>query len=185
MNDSDIKRFVRSEIAKQLNILLTGVAGNTDPERFTQDIETLYPGAATISGRWVAHPYGFYSWAPPGVMQVVGRQGESPTNRIILLHRDPNRPTSIAEGTSIMYSLAGYRVYAGPDGIYVGKDGQDNALTLGTPLEEFLGQLLDLLIAHVHPSPGAPSDKSADFQSLKVNYVENDALLSTGAGGLG
>lgn len=182
--EPDVKRFIRSEIAKQLNVILTGVAGTYDPAAFSEDIEQLYPGADTITGRPVMHPFGFVSSAPRGTIQVVGRQGEHPSNRLILGHRDAARPTDIAEGTAKMYSIAGFQIYAGEDGIYVGKDSATEPLVLGTAANEFFSALLDLLIAHVHPSPGAPSDKSADFTQLKTQTIEGNLLLSTGDGGL-
>jgi hypothetical protein len=182
--DPDLRRFIRKEIERQIMVLLTGVSGNDDPEKWTEDIEQIYPGADTLEGRPVMHPFGFVSRTPRGTLQVVGRQGEHPSNRIVIGHRDMNRPTDLDAGTSKLYSEQGYQLYAGSDGVYVGKDAADNPLALGVPLNDFLGQLLDLLIAHVHPSPGAPSDKSADFTQLKANVVDSESILTTGDGGL-
>lgn len=182
--EPDLKRFIRHEIAKQMNIILTGSAGSYDPAAFSEDIEELYPGADTITQRPVMHPFGFVSSAPRGTIQVVARQGEHPSNRLVIGHRDASRPTDIAEGTAKMYSVAGFQIYAGEDGIYVGKDSATEPLVLGTAANEFFSALLDLLIAHVHPSPGAPSDKSADFTQLKTQTIEGNLLLSTADGGL-
>lgn len=182
--EPDLKRFIRHEIAKQMNIILTGVTGSSDPTKFVEDIEQLYPGADTITERPVMHPYGFVSSVPRGILQVVARQGEHPSNRLIIGHRDAARPTDLAEGTAKMYSLAGFQIYAGEDGLYVGKNSATEPLVLGTAANEFFSALLDLLIAHVHPSPGAPSDKSADFTQLKTQTIEGNLLLSTGDGGL-
>lgn len=182
--EPDLRRFIRAEISRQMNIILSGVAGNFDPTAFTEDIEEMYPGADTITARPVMHPFGFVSSAPRGTLQVVARQGEHPSNRLVLGHRDAERPTDIAEGTAKMYSIAGFQVYAGEDGIYVGKNSATEPLVLGTATNEFLVALLDLLVAHVHPAPGAPSDKSVDFTNLKIQTVEANKLISTGDGGL-
>lgn len=182
--DPDLKRYIRAEIARQMQIVLTGVAGSYSPTAFTADIEQIYPGADTLTGRPVAHPYGLVSAAPRGTLQVVARQGEHPSNRLVIAHRDANRPTDIKDGTTKIYSAAGLQFYVSDDGIYVGSGSADKPLVLGTPLNEFLGQLLDLLVAHVHPSPGAPSDKSADFTQLKTEVVEGNLLITTADGGL-
>lgn len=182
--DPDLRRMIRAEIRKEMNIILTGVAGNTDASKFTQDIEQLYPGSDTITDRPVAHPYGFVSKAPRGTLQVVARQGEHPSNRLVLSHRDAGRPTDIDDGTAKMYSLAGFQVYASTDGIYVGKGSADQPLILGPAANEFFSALLDLLISHVHPGPGAPSDKSADFTQLKIQTIQANKLLTTEDGGL-
>lgn len=182
--DPDLKRYIRTEIARQMNIILTGVTGASKPDLFQENIEQIYPGADTILDRPVMHPFGFVSRAAQGTMQVVARQGEHPSNRLVLGHRDAARPTDLDEGTAKMYSLAGFQIYAGEDGIYVGKESADQPLVLGEAANEFFGALLDLLVAHVHPSPGAPSDKSADFLQLKTETIEGNLLLSTGDGGL-
>lgn len=182
--EPDLKRYIRHEISKQMNIILSGLTGTFDPSKLTEDIEEIYPGADTITGRPVMHPFGFVSYAPRGTLQVVARQGEHPSNRLVMGHRDAQRPTDVAEGTAKMYSLAGFQIYAGDDGIYVGKNSATEPLVLGTAANEFFSALLDLLIAHVHPSPGAPSDKSADFTQLKTQTIEGNLLLSTGDGGL-
>jgi len=182
--DPDISRFIRSEIRREVNIILTGVAGSSDPTKFTQDIEQIFPGADTITDRPVAHPYGFVSQAPRGTLQVVARQGEHPGNRLVIGHRDADRPSDIDDGTAKMYSVAGYQVYVGSDGVYVGKDSADKPLLLGEASNEFFSALLDLLIAHVHPGPGAPSDKSADFTQLKAQTIVTRKLLTTEDGGL-
>ena len=182
--DPDLKRYIRSEISRQMNIILSGVTGASKPDQFLENIEQIYPGADTILDRPVMHPFGFVSRAQAGTIQVVARQGEHPSNRIILGHRDAARPIDLDDGTAKLYSIAGFQIYAGTDGIYVGKDSATEPLVLGTAANQFFSALLDLLIAHVHPSPGSPSDKSADFTQLKAETIEGNLLLSTGDGGL-
>lgn len=177
----EIIRFIRKEISQQMNVILSGAAGEGDGQ--TETIDTLYPGGESMTKRPKASPYGFTSIAKRGTISVVAKQGENTANRIILSHRDANAP-KVEEGESKMYSSAGYQLYAALDGLYCGKGEADEPLVLGTKLNELLGQILDLLIAHVHPSPGAPSDKSADFTQLKTQQITPKKILATSDGGL-
>jgi len=79
--------FVRKEIERQLNVILSGQAGaNTSTENET--IDNLYPGMPSIESRPVMHPYGFVSRAPRKTISVTGKQGAGPQNRMTLGHRD-------------------------------------------------------------------------------------------------
>lgn len=178
----EIQRFIRREIERQMNVILTGSAGEGTVR--TETIDSLYPGSDSQTERPKASPYGFASIAKKGTISVVAKQGEHPGNRLVLLHRDANAPADLEEGEAKMYSSEGFQLYAAKDGIYCGKGSADKPLALGTPLNELLGQIIDLLVAHVHPSPGAPSDKSADFLQIKTETIEANLLLSTGDGGL-
>lgn len=101
---NDIRRLVM----QMANVILSGqtAATNIENEVGTESIDNLYPGHPTIEKRPVAHPYGYVSRAPKGTGQVVGRQGEHPANRIVLLHRDQNRP-AIGDGDVWLYDNHG------------------------------------------------------------------------------
>lgn len=111
LNESAIKRFVRDEIKRQLNIILTAQAGSNDNE--TETIENLFPGSPSIPERPVMHPYGFASRAPSKTLSVVAKHGADPSNRMILGHRDKNRPTDLEAGEAIIYSEDGNRIKLG------------------------------------------------------------------------
>lgn len=183
MIDPEIKAYIQREIQRSLMLILSGQAGvNTST---TETIEAPgYPGSNSFEERPVMHPFGFVSRAPQGIISVIGRQGSDPGNYLILGHRDVGRP-EIDEGASALYaSESGPMITANADGIFVGKGGTaDKSLLLGTEGSTFLGQLLDLIIAHVHPSPGAPANNVADFTQLKTQIDEN-TLISTTDGGL-
>lgn len=131
MTDPDIIRFIRTEIAKQLNVILSGVAGTTTKE--SEDIEQLFPGMATITSRPVMHPYGISSRAPKGTISVVGRQGEHYGNRLVLGHRDKNRP-EVQEGEVFLYNEHGGIIRLKKEGLDIERNGV-----------ELLEQLIKLL----------------------------------------
>lgn len=120
----DVMRFVRQEIARQLNVILSGVCESTrDVE--TESIGQLYPGMPTIENRPVMHPYGFASRAPAGTIEVVAKQGADPSNRIVIGHRDAKRPKDIDEGESAIYSKGGWAVTVKNDSVKIAsKDGK-------------------------------------------------------------
>lgn len=184
MIDPEVKQFIRYEIQRSLMLILSGQAGvNTS---MTETIETPgYPGSNSIEERPVMHPFGFVSRAPKGIISVIGRMGSDPGNLIVLGHRDKDRP-EIDEGAAAMYaSEKGPMITSNADGVFVGKGGTaDKPLLLGTESNDFLGQLIDLIVAHVHPSPGSPANNVADFTKLKTEIVEADKLISTTEGGL-
>jgi phage gp45-like len=114
----DVQRFVREEIKRQLNVILSGQSdGTADVE--TESIASMFPGSPTIADRPVMHPYGFASRASRGTIQVVGKQGADPSNRLVLGHRDSQRPTDLDEGEAVLYSSAQWAVYARADGVQI------------------------------------------------------------------
>jgi hypothetical protein len=183
MIDPEIKSFIQREIQRSLMLILSGQAGvNTVT---TETIESPgYPGSNSLEERPVMHPFGFVSRAPQGIISVIGRQGSDPGNYLVMGHRDPGRP-EVEEGAAAMYaSEKGPMMMTGAKGVFVGKGGTaDKPLLLGTEGGAFLGQLLDLIIAHVHPSPGAPANNVADFTQLKTQ-IDEKKLISTTDGGL-
>lgn len=107
MIDSETARYIRLEIEKQMNVILSGVAGNASEQY--EDIQQLFPSMATITQRPVMHPFGVSSSAPDGTLQVVAKQGEHVGNRIILGHRDKNKP-SCAPGEVVLYDANGGKI---------------------------------------------------------------------------
>ncbi len=121
MHDAEMVRAVRQEVARQLNVILSGQAGENTAEKET--IDNLFPGSPSIKDRPVMHPFGFVSRATKGTISVVGRQGASPENRLVLGHRDPKRPTDLEEGEALLYASDGEtvisRVSAKQDGAFL------------------------------------------------------------------
>lgn len=114
MLESEILRYVREEIKRQLVVVLSGQAGANDDVE-TETIDNLYPGSPSIEKRPVMHPYGFASRAPAGTISVTARQGNDPTNRLVLGHRDSLRsalPEDLGEGASVIYASDGETVLA-------------------------------------------------------------------------
>lgn len=104
MIDSETITFIRNEVKRQMDVILSGVAGNSDGQY--EDVQQLYPGMPTITKRPLMQPYGLASAAPDGTLQVVGKQGEHTGNRIVLGHRDAKKP-AVAPGEVILYDANG------------------------------------------------------------------------------
>lgn len=182
MNEAELKRWVKQEIARQVAVITSGQSGeNADVQ--SEDIENLYPGSPTIPKRPLMHPYGFASRAPKGVIQVTAKVGEGPTNRMILGHRAKDRPADIEEGESLIYSEAGYKIVAHKDGIRIHKGSEKYSLLLGEDVITFIAALVDLIVAHTHGPPGTPPTNAGDFTQLKTNDLASTTLLSTEDGG--
>ncbi len=112
MNASDVA-WIRREIAIHLQIILSGATAATQINDVvgTESINHSPPGMPTIEGRPLAHPYGMVSRAPTGTVQVVAQQGNHPGNRIVLLHRDKDRPSLNAEGEVMLYDKFGNQMW--------------------------------------------------------------------------
>lgn len=121
LDESSIKRFVRQEIMRSLNVILTASTGDNSGVE-TETIENLYPGSPSIPKRPVMHPYGFVSRAPKKTLSVVARHGADATNRMVLGHRDSNRPTDLNEGEAIIYAADGNQIKLG-EGVTASNDG--------------------------------------------------------------
>lgn len=124
-----MKRFVREEIARQLNVILSGQSEGT-ADVATESIGKLYPGSPTIIDRPVMHPYGFASRAREGAIQVTAKQGASPENRMVLGHRDSERPTDLEAGEATVYSSGGWSVKVLNGSIVIGNDDGSQVFTL-------------------------------------------------------
>lgn len=110
MNDGDTVRFIREEIRRNLNIILSAVAGATD-ETTTEVIDNLFPGMTSLEPRPVMHPYGFVSRAKQKTVSVVAKTGEHPGSRMVIGHRDAMRPDIEAEGEVMLYNSDGQQFY--------------------------------------------------------------------------
>lgn len=124
----EMKRFVREEVARQLNVILSGVCEGTEADAQSESIGALYPGSPTIENRPVMHPYGYASRAPKGVLQVTAKQGASPQNRLVIGHRDADRPDDLEEGETEIYSSGGWSVRVKNDSIIIGNGEQEFVL---------------------------------------------------------
>lgn len=177
MLDSDTIRFIREEIRRQVNIVLPAVAGETSDVE-TESIEELFPGMPTITERPVMHPYGFASRAPRGTASVVARVGEHTGNRMVIGHRDKDRPEDLEAGEAALYNENGdillmkkndvqlqakqdltleaeqNAVLAGSK-VYAGSDAADEPLVLGNVLKTFLGDLIDAVNSTIDQASSA------------------------------
>lgn len=183
MIDSELRRYIDRLIETKLNVILNGVTGNTTTS--TETINNLFPGQDGIKDRPVSHPYGFVSRAIQGCLSVVARIGEHPGNRMVIGHRDANRP-SVDEGESSVYSSGTYEVRVLNGKIQVGKDGEFQTVVMGEDLEAVLIAMLQAIIVHTHignlGAPTSPPQNATTFQQIQANQVENGKLLAKDGG---
>lgn len=109
MMDAESLRFLREEIKRSLNIILTAVAGANEDTQ-TEIIQNLYAGSPNTEAKPVMHPYGFVSRAAPQTTSVVIRRGDHPASLMILGHRDGDRP-AVENGETMLYNLDGQMIY--------------------------------------------------------------------------
>lgn len=179
MIDSEVRRFIKKEIAQQVNIILSGQAGTSDS--FTETIENMFPGMPSLNARPVMHPYGMVSRAPRGTISVTARQGEHAGNRLTLGHRDGKRP-SLEEGEVQFYNQFGQAIYLANGKINIGTATAANPAVLGTELKAMLQELITLISTHTHignlGAPTSPPQESSQFVDIQANNVDNDLILS-------
>lgn len=183
MTDAETLRFIRSEIARQLNVILHGES-KAGASIDVETIQNLFPGSPPIEDRPLMHPYGFASKAPDGTIQVVARVGEHPGNRMVMGHRSADRPSDLEGGEAALYSASGFSIRAKNGQLEVGKGGTYEPVVLGDKLEAVLIAILDAIIQHTHPAPGAPPTNAAAFSSIKSGQVEDGKLLVKEGGGV-
>lgn len=108
MDDRDWA-MVRREIALMASIIMHGqtAATQSGDQASTEDTDNCPPGAPTIEGRGVMHPYGFASRAKKGTISVVARVGNHPANKLIIGHRDKERPALENDGDVCLYDQHG------------------------------------------------------------------------------
>lgn len=186
MSESEIEKMVRSEVRKQMNIILSGQSENSDNDthgNFSEDILNMFPGMDGITQRPVMHPYGFASLSPDGMIQVTARQGEHTGNRLVLGHRANDRPQDLEQGETCAYSSSGYRIVWKQGAIMIGKGSNLEPLVLGETLNTFLTNFLTYIIAHTHAAPGTPPTNLAQFQELLTTVLETNSILVEDSGG--
>lgn len=136
MIDSELRREIKTEIERQVQIILAGISGNNTNS--IETIENLYPGMPNVVDRPVMHPYGMVSRAKKGTVQVVARQGEHLGNWVVMGHRDKDRP-DVEEGETILYNTDSKAF------IYLRKDGFEIECE-GVKLLEQLIKLMNTII---------------------------------------
>lgn len=134
---------MKEEIARQVNIILYGAASNATSDQ--EDIDDLFPGMSSIQGRPVMHPFGFVSRATKGTVSVIARIGAHFGNRMVMGHRDSNRPTDIVEGESGMYNAFGKRITLKKTKILIGSGTATEPGVLGNVLLAALTEILSEL----------------------------------------
>lgn len=181
--DAEMKRMISREIARQLNIITSGEAGNTTMT--TEDIANLYPGHPTISARPVSFPYGFASRAPVGTLQVTAQQGAHAGNKLVLGHRDAAAP-QVDVGESVQYSVGGYQVRVQNGDIYVGKGDILEHMVVGETLKAFLIAVIQAIVAHTHEGnlgyETSPPLNAETFTEAQSDYLDNDMILASDEG---
>lgn len=180
MNDPETQRYIRDQIKSQLNIILNGSAGDNDS--MTETINDLFPGMPGITGRPVMHPFGFASRATAGVISVVAKVGASIQNRMTLGHRDKGRPSDLELGEACVYSSSGYRLVWKNGSLMIGKGDDLEVAVVGNTLNDFLTQLIELIVDHTHAAPGSPPTNEEQFIELQTNFLDNDKILSKDGG---
>ena len=147
MIPSEVRRLIIEEIRKHTNIILSGQAGaNT---QFVETIDNLFPGMPGNVNRPVMHPYGISSRAPLGTISVTARNGDHPGNRLVLGHRDANRPV-VQSGEVQLYNQFGQAIYLKNGSVHVGTAAADNPAVLGNEIKAMLQQLITLICYLLH-----------------------------------
>ncbi len=178
--DADMIRFIRQEIKREVNVILAGQAGVTTQE--SEDIQNLFPGSPTIPARPVMHPYGFTSRAKQGTISVTARHGDHVGNRIILGHRDSERPDDFEEGEVVLYNQFGLQMRLLEDRILIGSADSDKNAVLGPDLQAMLSTVLQAIAEHVHIGNlgynTSPPVNASLFNAQKASPVDDGGLLS-------
>lgn len=180
MITSELRKIIRDEVRSQITVLTFGQSGENGVN--IETIENMFPGSPSIKDRPIMHPFGFVSRAVRGVISVVGKVGNDPSNRMTLGHRDANKP-EVDEGEASIYSSEGYQLKAMLDGIRLAKGDKQFALLLGDDVITFLGELVDLISTHTHGAPGTPPSQASQFVQLKTQNLQGKTMLSTKDGG--
>ena len=179
MISSEIKRLIREEIKRYTDIVIGSQAGpNTRYTESCQNMASVYPNIEYP----IAHPYGYCSRAAAGTVNLTVRQGDRPDNRIVISHRDVNRP-EINGGEVLLYNEHGQRIYLENGNIRIGTMDTDNKAVVGNELKSMLQELITLISTHTHitSAPGAPTsapNEATQFLEIKANNVDNDEILS-------
>lgn len=180
MDDRDWA-MIRKEIALQVMIITHGQTASTqiDDSPSTESIDNCPPGMPTITGRPVMHPYGLASRALKETISVIARVGNHPANKIIIGHRDKDRPALDADGDVVLYDGHGNVMMLKDSNPYIdtgdrafsvgGKDLADNLLgAIAELVEKEIQKVITKMNAnnvvfatHVHPSGMGPTGTPA------------------------
>lgn len=179
MIDGELKRAIQQEVRKQVNIILSGQAGQND--QFSETINNLFPGMPGIVDRPVMHPYGLSSRAPMNTISVTARTGDHAGNRMTLGHRDANRP-AVGSGEVQLYNEFGQAVFLKNGSVHLGTAATSNPAVVGNELKAFLQEVIQWLSTHTHiGNLGAPTSgpiQAAQITSIGAQNVDNDQILS-------
>lgn len=131
MIDANDRAWISREIARQVSIIMHGrtAATQIDDAPSTESVDDCPPGAPTIKGRPVMHPYGLASRAKKDTIAVVARVGEHPSNKMIIGHRDKDRPELENEGDVALYDAHGNVLMLKNENPYI--DTGDRAFSVG------------------------------------------------------
>ena len=181
MIDSEMQRYIRQEIARQVHIVFTGVS--SDAKTHTETINNFLPGASALVDRPLVQPYGFASKSADGTLSAVVRQGDHPGNLLTIGHRDKDKPDDLAKGESAMYSVGKYQIRVLKTQVQVGKAGAWETVVVGDTLSTLLKLILDHIIAHKHLGnlgfQTSPPMNAADFADDKTQV---DKILAKDGG---
>jgi hypothetical protein len=195
MTDAELRKLIKDEIKQQINIILN--AETSDNTSQTESINALFPGMPVIENRPVMHPYGFVSRAPEGTISVVAKTGDHPGNRMVLGHRDKNRPT-VQSGETMLYNEFGDKIYVSQgiirattpkwiteaDSIFIGSESADEPFVLGKVFKNYFAEpLLDQLRVETHISgiPGYPTSipqNAAQYAQIEASPIMDEKILS-------
>lgn len=176
MDDRDWA-MIRKEIALQVMIITHGQTASTqiDDSPSTESIDNCPPGMPTITGRPVMHPYGLASRALKETISVIARVGNHPANKIIIGHRDKDRPALEADGDVVLYDGHGNVMMLKNEDPYIdtgdrafsvgGKDLPDSllgaiALAVKTEMQKITAKMdanTSAFNTHTHPSGMGPT----------------------------
>ena len=182
--DPALVRFIREEIKKSMNVVLTGQALLATEQDCS--VVNLFPGMQPIEKIPVAHPYGFVSSAIDTTLAVTVRLGEHVGNRLVILHRDTNRPSDINTGETVMYSATGHQVRCELTGIKIGSKNASNPLVLGDILQNYLDaiytsiqNLYNAVIAGTTALTTVPGSPTAPNPLIATTLTTDLANLTT------
>lgn len=188
MVDPDTIRTIKAQVKIHGASLGHAIARGGDTAE-DQALEQNYPGGPLMPARPVAHPWGFVSRAPSGMLAVTGRVGEHPGAMMTIAHRDPARSSmDLESGEAAVYSANGQGVWARSDKTQLGSSSAENPVVLGNEVLELLTAIVDVLIAGsggLSTSPGNPTAPNpavvTQFNELKSRLLTESStnILST------
>lgn len=179
-----MRREIQQEIRRQMNVVLNAEVGPTTSQLET--INKLFPGGPSINQRPVVHPFGFVSRAVQGTISVVARVGDHFANRMVIGHRDVNRPSDINEGESMVYSVGDFRIKVTKTQVLVSKGTDYEPMVVGETLRQLLITLIQAIVAHTHEDGmgmlTSPPLNAATFTAAQSANLDNKKILAESGG---